>query len=283
MLTVSNQNLSFTCKPLGAELANVTFKGLPVADQGTTKGRVGNRIAGAVFELNGTTYTLPKNDGENTLHSGPGGFSKRVWEESPIEQDGTRIGVRYRLFSPDKDMGFPGNLHAEVRYLLQDNDVRIEMEAVCDQDTIINMVNHAYFNLNGLNREPASLHTHRLRINADRYTQVRADKIPTGTLPDVDGTDFDFRSAKTLTGYFDHNFVLNESGLEQPEAVLEGLESGIILEVLTDQPGIQLYNTPTEICLEAQNFPDAIHHAHFPSPILRQGEIYRATVIYRFR
>ena len=268
---------------------------------GATIGRVGNRIGGAAFRLNGHTYPLEKNDGENHLHGGRKGFDKQFWTILPLGDDSL---VCSRL-SPDGEEGYPGNLEVKVTFTLTShNALRIQYDADTDQDTIVNLTNHSYFNLNG----QGSVLDHELQVFASRITENDAGSLPTGRLLEVADTPFDFRAAKKIgaeigaadlqleygNGY-DHNFVL--SG--KTAAVLRSASTGIELTVETDMPGMQVYtaNFLTErpgkygttmrprdaVCLETQLFPNAMNCYGFPSPILHAGQHLHSETVFAFR
>lgn len=267
---------------------------------GATIGRVGNRIGGAAFRLNGRTYTLAKNDGENHLHGGFRGFDKRLWTIRSLGED----SLVCSLLSPDGEEGYPGNLRVTVTLTLTSrNTLRIRYDADTDQDTIVNLTNHSYFNLNG----HGSILDHELQVFASRITENDAGCLPTGKLLEVAGTPFDFRVPKRIgaeigqdcpqlrcgQGY-DHNFVL--SG--KTAAVLRSTASGIMMTVETDMPGMQVYtaNTLTErrgkhhsvmsprgaVCLETQLFPNAMNCYGFPSPVLRAGQHLHSETAFSF-
>jgi len=273
---------------------------------GATIGRYANRIAGGRFTLNGQAYTLATNNAPNHLHGGPEGFHTKVWEG--VEHGDQFAALRYR--SADGEEGYPGNLEVGVRFELTDqNEVHIAYEAHSDRDTVINLTNHAYFNLNG--QGSGTILHHSLQLFADRYTPVNEYLIPTGELAPVEGTPFDFRTAQTIglrinedheqlrfgNGY-DHNYVLNGAGL-RPIALVRGDKTGLQMEVLTDQPGVQFYtgnfmsgdniikgqvpdHFRTAFCLETQHFPDAPNQKHFPSATLKAGVPYTSRTVYSF-
>ena len=238
----------------------------------------GNRSAGGRFDLDGFTYMLPCNEGENHLHGGPKGFDKQEWTITPLSEESllmTRI-------SPDGEEGYPGNLEISVLCTLTDkNELVLQYAAVTDAPTILNPTLHAWFNLHGSGEGLTS--THLLKINADYYTPVDAALIPTGEIAPVEGTPFDFRTAKPVTPEFDHNFVLRGASGEPAVALYEP-SNGIMLKIYTDQPGLQLYTGRPDcgVVLETQHFPDSPHHADFPSTVLRPGEKYSQTAIYHF-
>jgi aldose 1-epimerase len=276
---------------------------------GPIVGRVCNRIDDARFELAGERYQLTANDGDNTLHGGgENSLDKVVWEAEVIE-GAEYPSVRFRYFSPDGQEGFPGNLHVRVRYTLTEkNALVIAYEATTDILTPVNLTNHAYFNLAGAGAK--TILDHQLMIDADYYTPTDDELIPTGEIAAVEGTPLDFRTPTTIgkrlaavadtaaLGY-DHNYVLNNqgSGIRRVARVLHP-GSGRTLEVLTDQPGLQFYSGNflkgqigkdeqpyphrSAFCLEAQHYPDSVHHPNFPSILLEPGETYRQTTIYRF-
>ena len=266
---------------------------------GATVGRCANRIAGAQFVLSGVTYPLAANEGANQLHSGPHGLHQKVWD---WEQRAENC-VTLRTVSPHGEDGWPGTLQVAVTYTLNDGALTIGYEAVCDRDTVCNLTNHAYFNLAG--QGSGSVAGHRLRVNADCYTPCGAGTIPTGEVRAVDGTALDLRQGAVLGerlgaaelaeyGGYDHNFCLNGTNAAQ----LFCPESGICMDTETTLPGLQVYTAGFltkragkdgavygknhGICLETQFWPDAVHHAHFPSPVLRAGKVYRHKTVYRF-
>lgn len=273
---------------------------------GAAIGRVGNRIAGGSFTLNGRTHRLAVNNGPNSLHGGRRGFDKVVWRAEPrLEADGPAVTFRY--LSPDGEEGYPGNLAVTMTYRLTDaNELRIDYEAVGDQDTPVNLTNHSYWNLAG----GGTILSHRLALRAARYTPVDAELIPTGRIEAVAGGPMDFTAEKAigrdlgllanLPAGYDHNFVIDGGGEGLvPAARAVEPRSGRVLEVLTDQPGVQFYSGNfldgslrgkrgerypqyAGFCLETQHFPDAVHHPQFPSIILRRGETYRSTTVHRF-
>lgn len=278
---------------------------------GALIGRHGNRIENAVFELNGKEYQLYKNDGENHLHGGLKGFDKVVWQAHIIKQGQDEcLQLTYR--SVDGEENYPGNLDVKVIYTLtEDNELKIEYFAVSDKDTVVNLTNHAYFNLSGHSSGDAL--KHQLKINADKFTIINDQCIPTGEIREVKGTPMDFTKMTTIgpgllsddeqisygKGY-DHNWVLNATGKE-PELAAELYDPscGRKMQVYTTKPGIQfysgnfldgqsickggtIYNQRAGLCLETQYFPNALKHKHFPSPVLKAGDQYNHTTIYKF-
>jgi aldose 1-epimerase len=270
---------------------------------GAIIGRVANRIAQGRFTLDGKTYSLATNDGPNHLHGGNRGFDKVVWEARALP--GAAVELSHT--STDGEEGYPGTLRAKVTYrLTEDNRLRIDYEATADQATPVNLTNHTYWNLAGR----GTILNQVLRLNASRYTPVDATLIPTGEMAPVANGPMDFRSPKpigrdlgqltnTPQGY-DHNWVLDSVGVQKtPAAQLYDPSTGRVLEIFTDQPGIQFYSgnfldgTITGkrgaiyrqydgLCLETQHFPDSVHHPDFPSTILRPGATYRTTTICFF-
>jgi len=277
---------------------------------GALVGRYANRIGNARFKLHGVEYKLPANDGPNTLHGGIQGFDKRVWIARAIPGEHPAVELTY--LSKDGEEGYPGNLRAKVVYSLsEDNALRIDYTATTDKDTVVNLTNHSYFNLAGEGK--GDILKHEIMINADRFTPIDSTLIPTGELRKVDSTPFDFRKLAAIgaridaddeqtkfgKGY-DHNFVLNRSGAGLSLAArVTDPESGRVLEVLTTQPGLQFYTgnfldgrvhgksgksygRRSAFCLETQHFPDSPNKPSFPSTVLRPGETFRESTVYRF-
>lgn len=240
---------------------------------GKTIGRYANRIAGASFELNGTTYTLPANEGRNTLHGGPDGWSKRNWD---------RENRMFILRSPDGDQGFPGAVECRVRYTWgDDGTLCIEYFATTDKPTVINLTNHVYFNLNG----EGDIAQHELQIDASQYTPVDGELIPTGEIVSVAETPHDFRAMRPLgSEKYDVNFVIDDwDGELRRVAELRDSRSGRRIVVETTQPGLQLYTgKPGAVALETQHFADSPHHPNFPSTVLLPGKPFTTTTVYRF-
>jgi aldose 1-epimerase len=276
---------------------------------GALIGRYGNRIAGGKLTLDGTTYQLSVNDGENHLHGGAQGFDKKNWEMEPFSTPSS-AGVVLTLVSLDGDQGYPGTLDTKVTYELNDqNELEIRFHATTDKPTIVNLTHHSYFNLAG----EGDILGHQLTIPADHYIPVRAGLIPTGEVAPVDGTPFDFRQAKAIgadvgaddaqlrlgLGY-DHNWVVKEEA--DDELVLEARVtepgSGRVLEVWSVEPGVQFYSGNfldgtlagggrvhehrSGFCLEPQHFPDSPNQPEFPSTVLRPGDTYETRIVYRF-
>lgn len=250
---------------------------------GKTIGRYANRIAGGRFDLDGRTYELLTNEGPNTLHGGPDGFSKREWDLAETHVAGERpIAAEFSLHSPDGDQGFPGAMDARVRYTWSDDRaLRIEYEARTDKPTVVNFTNHVYFNLHS----HGEVAEHELQIAASCYTPLGGELIPTGEIASVAGTPFDFRSPRALgSRKYDVNFAIDGwDGDLRPVAHVYDPHSGRRLFVETSQPGLQLYTgKPGALALETQHFADAPHHPNFPSTVLRPGERFTACTVYRF-
>jgi aldose 1-epimerase len=272
---------------------------------GAIIGRYANRIGGGQFTLDGKTYHTPLNDGPNTLHSGPKGFDKAVWKAKEIAH-----GVELTHVSPDGDSGFPGTLTAVVRYTLVGKDLKIDYSATTDKDTVLNLTNHSYFNLAGQGN--GDILQNQVKINASRYTPVNDNLIPTGELAPIEGTPLDFRKPAVVgarinddndqlkKGHgYDHNWVLDSGGKFAEAAEVYEPSSGRVLQVLTDQPGVQFYTgnfldgTITgkggkayqrreALCLETQHFPDSPNHPKFPTTELNPGQKYHTVTVFRF-
>lgn len=273
---------------------------------GAIIGRYANRIAHGTFQLDGKTYHVPKNDGDNALHGGIRGFDKAVWTPREIKD-----GIELTYVSKDGEQGFPGTLTTTVRYTLDGTTLRIEYSATTDKDTVLNLTNHSYFDLAGQGRGEVLGHV--VKINASKITPVDSNLIPTGELKPVEGTPFDFRTPHSIGeridannqqlqfawGY-DQNFVLDhpEGQLSEAAEVYEPT-SGRILKVFTDQPGIQLYTgnhldgsitgkggvvykKRFALCLETQHFPDSPNHLNFPTTELKPGEKFHSVTEYQF-
>lgn len=276
-------------------------------DFGAIVGRNANRIGGAVITIAGKDYTLAKNNGENNLHSGPDMYFARMWKG--IVADDNK--VEFSLYSPDGDQGYPGNADITVSYTLTDDgELQIAYQGKADQDTIFNLTNHSYFNLDG--QESDSVLEQKVWLDADAFTPGDAGLIPTGEIRDVTGTPMDFRTEHMIgeridadyeplkqAGGYDHNYVLKNEGKYALCGKLISQKSGICMEVSTDLPGIQIYSANflenekggkegrtygrrSAICFESQYFPDACHHENFQSPIVKAGEVYRTKTGYRF-
>lgn len=276
---------------------------------GSIIGRYANRIKNGTFILNGSIYKLAKNDGDNHLHGGLKGFDKVLWDYKIVSKNNQEV-LELNYVSPDGEEGYPGNLNVTVLYSLNErNELIIEYKAISDNDTIINLTNHSYFNLSNED----TILNHELKINAETYTPIDRTLIPTGEFRSVIGTPFDFRNFEVIgkrindkneqleyaKGY-DHNFVLNKKdNLLSLAAELYSSSSGRLLQIFTTEPGIQFYSGNfldgsiigknnkkylfrCGLCLETQHFPDSPNKTNFPSVILKKGEEYKQITIYKF-
>ena len=261
----------------GAKIDSITYGDLKIAENGFVAGRVANRIANGTFELDGKTYNVTKNNGKHCLHGGNPGFGDLNWTKTKQ----TAHKIVFELDSADGDQGFPGNIHVATTYRLSDDGtIDIEYRAVSDAKTLFNPTNHLYMNMNGVSFT-SSYNNHSLWIDANTYTKADNDKIPTGEIVSVSGNKFDYQIKKTYVGDNDINLVLNGEDYRKV-AELTGNTSGITCEVYTDRVGLQLYNDNGHICLEAQDFPDAINHSNFPSIVLEADEEYYSKTSYKF-
>ncbi|MGV3723184.1 MAG: aldose epimerase family protein [Actinomycetota bacterium] len=305
-LHVPDKNGKLADVVLGFDDVESYLKGHPYF--GVTTGRVANRIAKGKFTLNGKTYQLAINHPPNHLHGGAKGLDKQIWKGEPIPS-AEGPSVRFMFVSHDGDGGYPGSLAMVVTYTLTDNnELKIHYSANTDQDTPVNLTNHSYFNLAGEGN--GDILKHELTVMADRYTPTDDTFIPTGEIAPVKGTPYDFtkptpmgsriKEIKGDPGGYDLNYVLNSGGksLELAARVYEPT-SGRVMEILTDEPGIQFYTgnyldgTLTgksgkkyqknyAFCLETQHFPDSVNQPNFPSTILKPREVYTQTTIHRF-
>jgi len=275
---------------------------------GATIGRFGNRIANGTFSIDGKEYKLACNDGDNHLHGGEKGFDKIVWDS---EIQGNTLKLSY--FSKDMEEGYPGNMNVEVSFsLTDDNELVIDYIADTDKKTILNLTNHSYFNLNG-EGDSNDILKHSLKLNCNQYTETDSGSIPTGVISDTLGTPLDFSSLTELgsrinsdfeqmvfAGGYDHNFIINgNTDSLRLAAELQGDISGILMQVLTTEPAIQIYTgnyldgsvtgkagkaytKRSGICLETQHYPDSPNHAAFPTTELEPGKQFKSTTIYKF-
>lgn len=290
-------------------LGSDTYNGIVAGDLygGATIGRFANRIANGKFSIGGTEYALRQNNGPNNLHGGPTGWHARVWGSEVLK--GKQAAVRFSYLSPDMEEGFPGTVKVSVTYTWTDkNELMIDYAASTDKKTILNLTNHAYFNLHGVGK--GSIFDHILTLNASAYTPVNASQIPTGEMRSVKGTPFDFTTAQSVgskigatyenatINSFDHNYVLDKKQKVQAR-VFDPL-SGRVMEVFTDQPGMQFFsgngtaykraidagnayvNARSGLALETQHFPDSPNQAQFPSTVLNPGQRFKSKTIYRF-
>ena len=292
-----------------ADLAPYAAKGRSF---GASVGRFANRIGGGRFSLDGQLHAIPVTDRGNAMHGGPRPFSELLWSAHPVEG---RCGVRFSLLSPDGDNGFPGALSVHVTYVLHEGALTVESLATTDAPTVLNLTNHSYFNLAG--DGSGTVDAHLVQVLADRFLPIDDTGLPTGELRPVDGTPFDLREPVAV-GYrveaddeqllrgkgFDHCYVLSDApGGTREQGLAARVEepvSGRVLEVWTDQPGLQLftggslagtlvgksgvaYGPRAGLALEAQGLPDAPNHPEFPSTVLRPGEEFRSVTEFRFR
>jgi aldose 1-epimerase len=278
---------------------------------GAIIGRYANRIENAIIELSGEEYKLSKNNGNHLIHGGFVGFDKVVWMANIIKQEGEEF-LELTYTSMDGEEGFPGELKVKVNYTLtEDNALKIEYFAVSDKDTVVNLTNHSYFNL--LGQGDLDVLSHELMIDADYFTIINDECIPTGEISSVVNTPFDFRSLKKIGsdlltenqqlkcgGGYDHNFMLKvDRKTPQKFAELYEAKTGRLMEAYTTMPGVQLYTANNlianrlgkagqiykkrnSVCLETQFFPNSLKHVNFPSPIIKACEEYRHTTIYKF-
>lgn len=287
-----------------------TFEGTIKGDMsfGSVVGRYANRIANGRFILDNVEYNLPKNNGPNTLHGGPNGWHSVVWNTEVVEKS-EFPAVRFTYTSPDMEEGFPGTVNVEVLYTWTDNnEIIMDYKATTDKKTVLNVTNHAYFNLHGAG--VGDILDHELTLKASAFTPVDSVMIPTGEIRQVAGTPFDFTTPHTIgerinedyeqlilgKGY-DHNFVLDN--IEEVDVEVYDPKTGRVLQVITDQPGMQLYtgnflngsqvgyggipyNYRTGFCLESGHFPDSPNKPDFPSTVLNPGETFTSRTIYRF-
>ena len=314
LYTIENGRVRAEVTSFGAALVSLYVDGVDVclglddvqayATQGgylgAVVGRNANRVGGAKFVMNGQTVTLPANEGTTCLHSGPDGWSHRLWEKKAHSENSLTLGI----FSPDGDQGFPGNAQMTVTYTIENDGLTIRYRAVSDKDTVFNVTNHAYFNLFGQDK-PERAMDQELLIPARAFCPDDAKNIPTGELRNVEGTPFDFGSFKAigrdigmdyeplhLQGGYDHNFV----NVGEVCAVMRNPENGLTMTVTTDLPGVQVYagnfldNTGkgtvygkrSGVALETQYFPDAVNHPEWVQPFVKAGEVWESVTRYAF-
>jgi len=291
--TVDGAEVVLGYATLAEYLADKTYSGAVV-------GRFGNRIAKGAFSIDGKSYQVPLNNGPNCLHGGPVGFDQKVWKSTVLDD-----GVEFALVSPDGDQGFPGTLTLTAKYTVTADAVRVDYTATTDAATIVNVTNHAYFNLAG----GGTVLDHEMMLTADRYTPTDEALIPTGELATVDGTPFDFRTARRIgdridadnvqlerAGGYDHNWVLPGGEGLKLAAKLSDPGSGRWMSVETTEPGIQFYsgNFVNEgvtagkyvrragLCLETQHYPDAPNRPDWPTTVLRPGETMHSMTVFTF-
>lgn len=308
--TAPDKEGNFEDITLGCDSLAGYQKGVPYF--GALVGRYGNRIAKGKFTLDGKTYHLATNNGENALHGGLKGFDKVLWKSLAVEGKEPKLVLNY--VSRDGEEGYPGNLSVEITYTLtNDNSLKIDYKATTDKATVINLTNHAYFNLSGVKTSTPIL-DHEITLNADKFLPVDVTLIPTGELKSVTGTPFDFRKAKKIGleindstnvqikygGGYDHCWVLADSAKTlKLAATVHEPKSGRMLEVFTTEPAIQfytgnfldgtivgkggiIYQRRTGLCLETQHYPDSPNHPKFSSTVLHPNEAYQTSTIYKF-
>ncbi len=306
--TAPDKNGKYEDITLGCDSIGGYEKGVPYF--GALIGRYGNRIAKGKFSLEGKTYTLATNNIGNHLHGGIKGFDKVVWEGTPIEGPNPALKLTYT--SKDMEEGYPGNLSVEVVYTLQkDNSVKMEYKATTDKATVVNLTNHAYFNLTG---DFNSILDHELALNCDKFLPIDKTLIPTGELKPVEGTPFDFMIATKIGarindtlneqikfgGGYDHAWILKDHTTSiRPAAIVYEPKSGRVMEVLTTEPAIQfytgnfldgtikgkggvIYKKRSGLCLETEHYPDSPNQPKFPTTTLKPKETYSTTTVYRF-
>lgn len=305
MLELASGQIRARFSTLGARLLALDFAGADLVMGGGTEaellagdwtagaiaGRIAGRISNARVEIDGITYTLAKNMGEHQLHGGPENFSVRHWTAQPTEQS-----IRFSLHSPDGDQGYPGAVEAAATYSLDGNVLVLELEAQSSKPTVINLTNHAYWNLSGGARDAFE---HELQIMGARYLPLTSELLPSGEMLDVAGTRYDFRSARKVGGIYDNCWVLDGArGQLKHGLTLRDPVSGRRMEVWTTEPAVQVYTAAHwnpefggktgplrqygAIAIEPQNLPDAPTHPNFPSALLRPGEVYRHRMEWRF-
>jgi aldose 1-epimerase len=276
---------------------------------GAIIGRAAGRINGASFELDGRTYKLEANNGENHLHGGSGGFHQIIWNVSPFETD-SEAGLKLTYKSADGEGGYPGNLDVTVIYTLNnENQLMIDYLAASDQTTPLALTNHSYFNLSGDLKN--TIYDHRVTIDSNRFIELNKNLIPTGKLADVEGTSFDFRNGRILGNGLDHHFEQNTivgngydhyfvfNNIAEFQAIIEDPDSGRVMSVKTNQPGMVMYTANAledglqlaegisrkhhGVCFETQGSPASLHHDHFPGILLKAGERYQKQTVFTFQ
>lgn len=272
---------------------------------GVVVGPFANRMKNAEFSIDGTKYNIENNEGNNCLHSGSVSFSHRTWNFVKTNEDVDTVSVTFSIENSDNNGGFPGNTKTEVKYSLTDSGkLVVTYKATSDKNTVINLTQHSYFNLNGYNKQ--NILNHKIFVDSDKYVKVDNENIPTGELINVENTVFDLRTPKLVSECtneiptaYDNCFELNKRAeVNRPQAVLISEETGIKLDMFTSEPGVQVYaggflpNVEGKsgktieqfngICLEAQHYPDSPNHDNFPSTILEAGKEYHQTTIFRF-
>ncbi len=265
---------------------------------GAVIGRTAGRIKSGMLQIEGRDYTLTANEDFNHLHGGNTGFSHVIWNSRIVEAADEQAAVEFTYRSPDGEEGYPGNLEMKVTYTLtHNNELIISYQAVCDKDTMVNPTNHSYFNLSGDGKRP--IRNHKLQLDSSFYLEIDEHALPTGEISRVEGTAFDMRGGKVIDEVdtsiefqsemqhhkgFDHPFVLDKS--QADEIILSHQESGRRLIIQTTEPAVIVYTGNkigySGICLETQSYPDSIRHSHFPSSLLKRGEVYHSKTRYLF-
>ncbi|MCR4651388.1 MAG: galactose mutarotase [Lachnospiraceae bacterium] len=325
LFTISNDRMSLSVTDFGATMVNLNVQNnrngmtdilLGYDDVkgyeedtvylGCNVGRCANRIAKGEFKLNGEYYELDRNDNPHCLHSGYSSYSKRMWRVIDYRDNGVTFG----LISPHMDQGFPGELNIKISYTVTDNGFEIDYKATTDADTVVNLTNHSYFNLNG--HDDGDMTNCLLRLNADHFAPITVDYIPTGEIRTVHGTAMDFRVAKSIgrdidsgeaqvvkAGGYDHNFCVGSyDGTLKPVVKMNSIVTGIEMQIATDYPGVQVYSgnmlngvhgkkgcvyeKRSGICFEPQYYPNAVNQYGFLSPILHKGTEYYKRIRYSF-
>ncbi len=311
--TAPDKNGKYEDIVLGCDSVSGYENGVPYF--GALVGRYGNRIAKGKFTLDGKNYTMAVNNGENHLHGGLKGFDKVIWNVEPI--NGSEPALKLTYLSKDMEEGYPGNLSVEVVYTLQkDNSLKMDYKATTDKTTVVNLTNHAYFNLTG--NPNNTILNHELVLNCDKFLPVDKGLIPSGLLKPVSGTVFDFLKPHVIGerindsvgdiqikfgGGYDHAWIINgyqpSAISSQPVAILSEPNSGRVMEVFTTEPAIQfytgnfldgtikgkngvIYKRRTGICLETEHYPDSPNQPKFPSTVLKPNEVYKTTTVYKF-
>ncbi|RDW22145.1 galactose-1-epimerase [Oceanobacillus arenosus] len=275
---------------------------------GALIGRVAGRIQGASFGVDGKTYALEANDGENQLHGGSGGFHQIIWDVEPFETDGA-VGLKLRHQSADGDSGYPGNVAIEVTYTLTDtNQLILDYAAKSDKTTPLTLTNHSYFNLSGDLKN--TIHQHEVRMNSNYFVELNSELIPTGRLLNAGGTVFDFREGRFLKDGFTDDFIQNRlagngydhyfvfDSEQENTIVVRDRDSGRRMDIATDQPGVVMYTSNglvtdqklrngmsrnyLGVCFETQGSPASLHHEGFPNIVLKAGELYKKQTTFSF-
>jgi len=288
-ISVPDRNGKFVNVIQGSDTLLDYLKGFPSA---SIIGRFANRIKDARFTIDGTEYSVTKNSGPNHIHGGTRNFKKIVWGAKSLPVKNDQVSVQFTYVSADGEEGFPGKLTTKVTYTLTDNnELRIHYNAKTDKPTIVNLTNHAYFDLSG----SGDYSKHELWLNCDYYTVADKQLIPNGEFAPVNKTPMDFKTysaigarvseiTEPVNGFYDHNYVINDGGKGLVLASrVRDPHSGRIMDVRTDQPGVQLYTgNKRGFCLETQHYPDSINHPHFPSPIVRPGKPFESITVFKF-